>query len=203
MSELIFADATVCGIPVPNVSYIYVSTNCTNFDTSWIQVSWHSGACLTNFPKLVPPAGLDMQLDRDRDPIGCHIYKAYNYGAAIGVIVAVVLFLALLIGGWIFWYRRRSRQVCSSFASLLPCVTVSSVCCLTALNCFLDHANRASPGGCLSGLSLPFDKRLAYILVDFVTYMHLPTVLLQKVLFCMHLVCVLHHVSLSSAEHLC
>lgn len=61
-----------------------------------------------------------MQLDRDRDPIGCHVFKAYNYGAAIGVIVAVVLFLALLIGGWIFWYRRRSRQVRSSYlASLL------------------------------------------------------------------------------------
>ena len=73
------------------------------------------------------------------DPIDCHTYKAYNYGAAIGVIVAVVLFLALLIGGWIFWYRRRSRQVCSPYIWSLLSVLKGCVCCCTELSFFHDH----------------------------------------------------------------
>ncbi|KAA6420572.1 MAG: hypothetical protein FRX49_09365 [Trebouxia sp. A1-2] len=50
------------------------------------------------------------QLNPVEDPDDCRSIKAYNYGAAIGIIVAVIVVLALLIGGWIYWYRRSSRQ---------------------------------------------------------------------------------------------
>ena len=69
-------------------------------------------------------------MQRDSDPIDCHIYKAYNYGAAIGVVVAVVIFLALLIAGWIFWYRRRSRQVCRSCLRKSAAFSHVCFCCL-------------------------------------------------------------------------
>ena len=51
-----------------------------------------------------------MQLNPIADPDDCRTYKAYNYGAAIGIVVAVVVGIALLVVGFIFFYRR-SRQV--------------------------------------------------------------------------------------------
>ena len=65
-------------------------------------------AAYTNFAPLVT------QLNTVEDPDDCRSIKAYNYGAAIGIIVAVIVVLALLIGGWIYWYRRSTRQVSRS-----------------------------------------------------------------------------------------
>ncbi len=53
-----------------------------------------------------------LQLSTVEDPDDCNTIKAYNYGAAIGIVVAVVVPLALLVGAWVYWYRRsQSRQV--------------------------------------------------------------------------------------------
>ncbi len=62
-------------------------------------------AAYINFAPLVT------QLNPVEDPDDCRSIKAYKYGAAIGIIVAVIVVLALLIGGWVYWYRRSSRKV--------------------------------------------------------------------------------------------
>ena len=65
-------------------------------------------AAYTNFAPLVT------QLNPVEDPDDCRSIKAYNYGAAIGIIVAVIVVLALLIGGWVYWYRRSLQKVSTS-----------------------------------------------------------------------------------------
>ncbi|KAL3138907.1 hypothetical protein ABBQ32_005729 [Trebouxia sp. C0010 RCD-2024] len=84
LPEQKLSSESVCGVSVPIRSYLYINTSCTNFNTSWVSL------------QLYP------------DPADC--YSAYKYGAAIGIVVAAVVFVALLVGGWIFWYRRRSRK---------------------------------------------------------------------------------------------
>ncbi|KAL0041812.1 hypothetical protein WJX79_005447 [Trebouxia sp. C0005] len=84
-SSLEFTSGLVCNSNA-STAYIFVNTTCASFNPSWI---------------LLNPV---------EDPDDCRSIKAYNYGAAIGIIVAVIVVLALLIGGWIYWYRRSSRQ---------------------------------------------------------------------------------------------
>ncbi|KAL0037699.1 hypothetical protein WJX77_008438 [Trebouxia sp. C0004] len=96
-SSLEFTSGTVCNSNA-STAYIFANTTCASFNPSWIL------AACTNFAPLVT------QLNPVEDPDDCRSIKAYNYGAAIGIIVAVIVVLALLIGGWIYWYRRSSRQ---------------------------------------------------------------------------------------------
>lgn len=84
-SSLEFTSGTVCNSNA-STAYIFVNTTCTSFNPSWIL------------------------LNTVEDPDDCRSIKAYNYGAAIGIVVAVIVVLALLIGGWIYWYRRSTRQ---------------------------------------------------------------------------------------------
>lgn len=124
-SSLEFTSGLVCNSNA-STAYIFVNTTCASFNPSWILVSLlllcpvpccmnsalgcslvasANQAAYTNFMSLVT------QLNPVEDPDDCRSIKAYNYGAAIGIIVAVIVVLALLIGGWIYWYRRSSRQV--------------------------------------------------------------------------------------------
>ena len=78
-----------------------------------------------------------MQLNPIADPDDCRTYKAYNYGAAIGTVVAVVVGIALLVVGFIFFYRRsRSRQVSPWFVCflLLQADQAQHCCCIVTVH---------------------------------------------------------------------
>lgn len=84
-NPLEFDSGTVCNFNATE-AYVFVNSTC-NYDPTLI---------------LLNPIA---------DPDDCRTYKAYNYGAAIGIVVAVVVGIALLVVGFIFFYRRsRSRQ---------------------------------------------------------------------------------------------
>ena len=104
--------------------------------------------CCTKIPALLGTGqkGLlvHMQLNPIADPDDCRTYKAYNYGAAIGIVVAVVVGIALLIVGFMFFYRRsRSRQVSSCATGFFLVQADSVQPCTAALHCDYLLAQRA------------------------------------------------------------